>query len=464
MQTIQFTSPLALSNGRLPSPITQGNQQAAAQNTRSLGAGGTNLAMGMNSFAVVGRVPAAYRPYFPQIKFGFACGICPICVGSIAFAHQVEHIKSLSHKVDEQDVHIKSGQGALEIRKAGAQTGGDVGTKYIGNEDGTRAQRLATQDYPAFLMASLPRAYETPDSESYKVIGRIQHASKGLENGLYKALIRGLEQIKQTETFSSEATPSLQEKLLKGLGNQVRAFGLYHHVAEGPKVRATERTAPGLVGYVSAVQLRPRELFVPSVRELPGFETLGAAPGGLMNLMSMATLHGGYDSLYITVEPWQHELKSYIKTLEKDYQIPIQPLSQNISPVKHEQHHTGHDSPPPYSEKPQVGLMPVEYRDFLHEMDLSHETQVYRIPLDQMKSNYEAIPADEKDKGKRDTQLMESIKLPDPQKNLLDAKHQEALRSVPRFKDITVLQGKLVPGDYDALQNREIPPELKARQ
>lgn len=475
MQTIQFSSSSALFANRLPA-----NGTAQKSQTQKVEETGSNP----SSYTVVNKLPRVPAPYFPQVKFGFACGICPICVGSVAFAHQVENIKALSHKVDaDHDVQIKSGQGALEIRKAGAQTGGDVGRKYIGNEDGTRAQRLSTRDYPGFLMAALPRAYETPESENYKVIGRLQHASKGMENGLYKALVKGLKQVKETETFSSEATPSLQEHLLQNLGNRLRAFGLYHHVAEGPRVRATERTDPGLVGYVSTVQLRPHELLVPSIRELPGFETLGAAPGGLMNMLSMATLHGGYKAVYIAVEPWQHELKSYLHTLKDEYKIPVQALSQNVGKATHDhpaaaaahdhppayaEHeapptYVKHDAPPAYEEHHSVGAMPREYRDFMHEMDLSHETVLYKIPLDQMKANHEAIPADEKDKGKRDTQLMESIRLPDPKKSLLDAEHEKALRAVPRFKDVTISKaGHAPPGGYEALQDRPIPHDLMA--
>jgi hypothetical protein len=353
------------------------------------------------------------------VRFGLiACGICPICVAGMQAQKELNKIKALREgKDDSEDVKVNVGQGSLGIREAGATTGADVGTKFIGNEDGTRVQRLSAKDYSALLNATLPRIYHNPTDTSYKLVANPHHSSKGVENGLRKQLIQGLEQVTHTETFSEESTPALQEDRLKHLSKAPVALGLYHHIAEGPEVRRTGRTVPLLVGYTSAAKLEKHSLFIPSMREMPGFEELGATPGGMMNMLAMAAKHPELTHVKIAVEPWQHELKKYIDTLKTDYGYDVRNLS-------HEK------------------AVPSHYRDALHELNMSSGTELYDIPLAPLKAQLEKMPSakEEPDKGKRDTSLIETIKLPDPEKDLLFERLKKKLEILPRLKDITAFK------------------------
>lgn len=381
--------------------------------------GGT---VGANAVGAGIKALPLYRPYLNTVKFGFiACGVCPICLAGLEAQRQLNTIKDLRENADaSSDTLVPVGSGASAIRAVGTLAGGEVGRKYIGNEDGTRVQRLDMADYSAFVTAVLPRDY--PPTEAgytaldYKIVGNPAHPLKGIENGLYKHLLNGLQQRKEgTESFTEEATPAVQERLLDGLGKKPRAFGVYHHIADGNLVKNNgDRTIPLLIGYSSAAQLQPRELFLPSTREMPGFESLGAAPGGLMNMLVMATQHGGFDSVQVLVEPWQQELKDYIRALKSDYHFPV--------------------------EECPIEKMPSDYREFVQDSNLPTGSRLYRIPLDTLKENLKNLPSpsEEPDKGKRDTALMETIKLPDPNKDLMDKKFRESLKTVPSYKDITL--------------------------
>jgi hypothetical protein len=402
------------------------------------GSGGVEARAGLKDLKAM----PLHRPYLNTVKFGFiACGVCPICLAGLEAQRQLNTIKNLRENADAAtDTLVKAGSGAAEIRAVGTLAGGEVNRKYIGNEDGTRVQRLDMADYPAFVTAALPRDYPPTEpgytASDYKIVGNPAHPLKGIDNGLYKHLLGGLRQAKEgTESFTEEATPSVQEALLDRLGEKPQAFGVYHHIADGNLVKNNgDRTIPLLIGYASVAQPRPRELFVPSIREMPGFESLGAAPGGLMNLLAMATQHGGFDSVQVLVEPWQQELKDYIVgALKNEYHFPVEEFP--------------------------LGKMPIGYRDFIHDLNLPTGSCLYKIPLDTLKAARKNLPspAEEPDKGKRDTALMETIKLPDPNKDLMEKKFRDALKRLPRYSDITLFNHDADP-DYEKwLKDRPVP-------
>jgi hypothetical protein len=371
----------------------------------------------VDTFQVIGiHPPAAVHP----VQFGLlACGICPICVAGAQAQKELNKIKALRDgKDDIENVLVKVGQGALGIRQSGAKTGSNVGTNFIGNEDGTRVQRLSAKDLQAFLNAILPRIYHHPNDTSYHLVANPHHRSGGVENGLRKQLIQGLEQTEHTEAFTEERTPSLQEHLLHKLDEKVKAFGLYHHIAEGQAFRKNNnQTIPLLVGYTSSAKLEDHALFVPSLREMPGFEELGVTPGGLMNMLAMAAKHEELTHIKIAVEPSQHELKKYIATLKEDYGYDIHNLSEEKK-------------------------VPAQYRDAMAESNMTSGTELYEIPLKPLKDELAKLPTakEEPDPGKRDTSLIKTIQLPDPKKDLLFERLKKTLNILPRLHEITLFR------------------------
>jgi len=354
-----------------------------------------------------------------SIKFGIACGICPACLATQAVKKEIDKIGALKNALDNlEDVSIEVGKASERIRKQGALTGADSGTAYIGNEDGTRVQRIASKDMPLIQQATLPRIYLNTHDPKYKMVSNPQHTSGGINNGLRKALIEGLLQVHKTETITeSTSPPALQSHLFEKLDKNPITLGIYHHLAEGKKFRDTGESDPALLGYISAAKLEKHALFVPSLREMPGFEDFGATPGGLMNVIGMSAKHDDIHNIKIAVEPWQHELKNYIKTLKKDYGYDIRNLT-------HEK------------------AVPADYRDAMHNAQMTTGTELYEIPLAHLKTELKQADYKKADvnHGQLDTDLLEKIKLPDPGRDLLFDRIKKTIQILPRLLKLTFTQ------------------------
>jgi len=355
-------------------------------------------------------------PLRPNVKFGFACGICPACLATTAVKGELDKIGNLKNAIDNlEDVSIEVGKASERIRKQGALTGADSGTAYIGNEDGTRVQRISSKDMHFIQQAVLPRIYLNSHDPKYRIVSNHQHTSGGINNGLYKALIKGLSQVDKTEIVT-EATspPALQSHLFEKLDKNPITLGIYHHLAEGKKFRETGESDPALLGYVSASKLEKHAIFVPSLREMPGFEEFGATPGGLMNVIGMAAKHDGVHNIKIAVEPWQHELKSYIQTLKKDYGWGVRKLA-------HEK------------------AVPAHYREGMQDAQMTTGTELYEIPLAHLKTELKQSDYKKSDAhhGQLDTDLLEKIKLPDPGRDLLFDRIKKTIEILPRLLKLT---------------------------
>lgn len=356
--------------------------------------------------------PFPAPPIATDVRFGLVphpyCGVCPICVAGAAARMEVSKINEMRQGTDlDEDIEIQVGQASSTLRTEGKETGALVERTSIGNEDGTRLQPFSVRDLEISSLAALPRIYRSDNQSSYAISANPlkEEGRYGTNNGLYRAVIGGqvLTPEKNGETFSYScmegdpppAPEHPQFPLLGAFDNQnqpfglqIKTFGIYHHVAEGPEVRTSKHSFPLLLGYVSVSKPTPKELFVLSLRELPRFEHLGIEAGGLMNTLGLAAREGQVDAVSVLVEPWQSDLQDYIRDLQDKYRLPVT--------------------------ETRIGKASGDARDLANQLQVPSDSKLVRIDIGPLKHRYQQLSVKE-GQGRLDTDaytaLLQSIAL-----------------------------------------------------
>ncbi len=397
--------------------------------------------------------PGAEQPHQPfpiqptrAVKFGVIphpyCGVCPICVAGAAARAEVAKIGELRKG---EDIEITVEEASQKIRGVGRKTGAKVGRTSIGNEDGTRLQPFSEADLPAASVAALPRIY-SPDKRTYLINGSTRQETKGTDNGLYRLAASGQQLAPGGQTFDFSCQPDAppppmqkdpEKPLLpayksRAREQEVRTYGIYHHIAEGDEARFTRRSQPLLLGYAALTRLRKDELLVVSLRELPRFERLGVEAGGLMNVLGSAAKSDELLSVAVAVEPWQAGLMEYLDDLKQKYGFAVQEL--------------GADTLPP------------EYLTYREKAEWPGGTRFFQVPLAPLKATWAGIDKT-LDPGEQDTLLLKSIEMPDAVRDGAEDEFRPAgernLANCPPVSEMTFLNR---PGpSLEGLELPEVP-------
>ncbi len=336
---IQSAPPVSLS-GAVVIPVAS-TRFAAASGFSALGASSDTFQR--STWLPKTALSSASALQAPILKFGMLfCGVCPICLAAMEARKQYDQISTM--KMPSSGViKLQRGSGMEAIQGSASRAKGTKVRASIGNADGTRIQLLGLKDKMALQNSALPRHFATADASEYDVVASPSGYGLGVKNGIYKTVVKGiqLQPDKQTTaaypTDAEDSDPPLLSDLFHKLDQKPRTFGVYHHINEGKAARDKGMSQPLLIGYTTVSQLQPRELFVASTRELPGFEDGGASAGAMMNVLGMAAeaqktsvdasgRKGQFDSVVVQVEDWQKDLKEYLDILKTDHGFTVTEL------------------------------------------------------------------------------------------------------------------------------------------
>ncbi len=399
------------------------------------------------------------KPVRIEPRFGHYCGVCPLCVAGMAAKMEVENIRKLR---SGEDIEVNVGNASKRIREAASKKGVSAERSAVGNEDGTRLQPVSLEtdkqgnkDWHALTIAALPRKYDTPDAQSYRIDGQ----KSGFSNGLFEIVTSGVVDASKVIRYPSgkdlppppleydsdlpiiEKFDHTRDGLVRGL--HVKTFGLYHHLSEGIKESTkTGMSDPLFIGYTTLTQLEKNELLLASVREIPGFEDIGIDAGGLLNVLGLAARRQDLDSVAVVVEKWQKGLYLYLDRLKEKYEVPVQQLTVD----------------PELAKKSGYAPMPDSYREFLKTAQMPPDAEIFVIPLTTLK---EADKTLKKGQGKTlapgelDTELLNTIAIADPKQPALLPTYR---REVPPLGQCTISMGGLP--DINDLPPLELPDDL----
>jgi hypothetical protein len=243
----------------------------------------------------------------PQSHVSFGSCICPICASMAIIVETHKSIKKL-----------ESGDGIVPgetMAKITAKTG----FNYIPHERATRLEAPAVSDVDNIERAAMTRIPAPGGRE----ILEIPRDEKSLYSTVSAALMMAPHKVKEyaahpNDILYSPLGSQAMGNTLKALKpGQYQVLSVLHHLQN-----ADDRvTKPFSLGYMmlGAVNPAQKELAVMSVRPIPKMENMNAGPAGVANLLThLATDKAArYDSLAVTVEPAQGDLKHYLEELKQ---------------------------------------------------------------------------------------------------------------------------------------------------
>ncbi|MBX2859873.1 MAG: hypothetical protein KTR14_01465 [Vampirovibrio sp.] len=369
---------------------------------------------------------ASIKPVQTSPRFGHFCGICPLCVAGMAAKAEVDKIRQLR---TGDDIEIQTSQAFDQIRQAGETKGVRVMKNSVGNADGSRFQPvyLGTSDTQLLTLAALPRRFST--NGSYKIDTR---DDSGLQHKQFSFITGHVEESNRLIDYpagSDDAPPTLQDPSISEVIKQTaetpwfKTMALYHHLSEGMKsTEETGRSAPLFIGYSTFGQLQSDDLFIPSVRELPGFEHMAADIGSLQNLLGLAARKQSLKTVTVAVEPWQQDVLTYLKHLQSSNTLEV----------------TEQTADPESTSKSGYQPMAQNLQSFLREHQYPMDTRVFTLDLAKIREMDQSLKAkqtDETSDGDLDTKLLESF---EPQKLETDIPENSLLGTLPKPGSLTL--------------------------